>query len=385
MIPAKRCKCDAACECSYHYEFEHRGRRYRGSTHTANYKLAIRVAERERNAVVAKVAGVATAEPITARLSAVAAQHATWVPGFYRHPTTRSAALLVVQRFQAMFAPNDPCLLDITAFDLERHRSARLNDAERSTVQSQFFLLQSFFRQAAEWHPGYAPPQVKPWTLDEGEVEILTDAELQTALTGLPPTYALICRVTLETLARLQEVLGLTIHDIGADWMKRRLKGGKQKRVRIAPDLAAALRAHRRPGAEYLFEEPVPLGRTTRKVPGAFRRLEGKYVSAQLRALFDKLGLARVHHHLFRHTGITLMCDRGESPRTIQELAGWSSLDMLQRYGHVRDASLTQAVRGNAAAVAAILAGGHVVPPKSPTRIIRRNGKPIGSTEVSGF
>jgi hypothetical protein len=46
-----------------------------------------------------------------------------------------------------------------------------------------------------------------------------------------------------------------------------------------------------------------------------------------------------------RHTGITFMLEAGVNPRAIQKLAGWTSMRMLERYGHVRDAELQRAVR----------------------------------------
>jgi hypothetical protein len=58
-----------------------------------------------------------------------------------------------------------------------------------------------------------------------------------------------------------------------------------------------------------------------------------------------RLGLRGVSHHTMRHTGITLMLEAGVNPRAIQKLAGWTSLRMLERYGHVRDAELQRAVR----------------------------------------
>jgi integrase len=36
--------------------------------------------------------------------------------------------------------------------------------------------------------------------------------------------------------------------------------------------------------------------------------------------------------------GVTLMLENGGNPRVIQQLAGWTSLRMLERYGHARDA-----------------------------------------------
>jgi site-specific recombinase XerD len=49
-----------------------------------------------------------------------------------------------------------------------------------------------------------------------------------------------------------------------------------------------------------------------------------------------------------RHTGVTLMLEHGINPRVIQFLAGWTSMRMLDRYGHVRDTEIRRAVTANA-------------------------------------
>ena len=56
------------------------------------------------------------------------------------------------------------------------------------------------------------------------------------------------------------------------------------------------------------------------------------------------LGLGGVSHHTMRHTGVTLMLEAGVNPRVIQKLAGWTSLRMLERYGHARDAEARRGV-----------------------------------------
>jgi site-specific recombinase XerD len=50
------------------------------------------------------------------------------------------------------------------------------------------------------------------------------------------------------------------------------------------------------------------------------------------------------------------MLENGVNPRVIQRLAGWSSLRMLERYGHVRDAEMLRAVTATRAHVDAALA-----------------------------
>jgi site-specific recombinase XerD len=47
------------------------------------------------------------------------------------------------------------------------------------------------------------------------------------------------------------------------------------------------------------------------------------------------------------YTAFTLMLDHGINPRVIQFLTGWTSLRMLDRYGHVRDTEIRRAVTSN--------------------------------------
>jgi len=52
------------------------------------------------------------------------------------------------------------------------------------------------------------------------------------------------------------------------------------------------------------------------------------------------------------------MLEHGINPRVIQFLGGWTSLRMLDRYGHVRDAEVRRAVTENAPHVAQALKAG---------------------------
>lgn len=61
--------------------------------------------------------------------------------------------------------------------------------------------------------------------------------------------------------------------------------------------------------------------------------------------LSRKLGIDGVSHHTFRHTGASVMVEKGVSFRTVQEIGGWGSLRMVERYAHPTDAEKLRAVR----------------------------------------
>ena len=52
-----------------------------------------------------------------------------------------------------------------------------------------------------------------------------------------------------------------------------------------------------------------------------------------------------VTHHVLRHTGASAMVAAGISLRVVQDIGGWSTLRMLERYAHPSGAEMSRAVR----------------------------------------
>jgi hypothetical protein len=69
-----------------------------------------------------------------------------------------------------------------------------------------------------------------------------------------------------------------------------------------------------------------------------YRSTYGFYAARKLAGLRD------VVPHTLRHTFATRVNETGADPRTLQELGGWSSLAMVQRYTHVRQTQKAEAV-----------------------------------------
>ena len=57
-----------------------------------------------------------------------------------------------------------------------------------------------------------------------------------------------------------------------------------------------------------------------------------------------RLGIENASHHTLRHTGASVMLSGGVSVRAVQEIGGWASLRMLERYTHPTDAEKRRAV-----------------------------------------
>ena len=321
----KRCDCTESCHCALWFRFRLHGREHRGSTRTGNRHLAQRIAHtRYTDALEGRS---------TRRLPRVALSAAvrTYLAHVQKEQRTANKAERLLNQFQEFIGERR--LADISTFLIEKWKLARAQQVELSTVNRELNVIKGMFSRAVEWKmlTGSPASGVKKYRVDDARIRVLTDAELQTVLTKTPADIALLCRATLECLPRLSELLTLRREHIGSSWMEIRRKGGRVDRVDVTPELRALLlkRAGRN---AFVF-----VGRT-----GEPPTQES--VSSRITRIMRALGLGGVSHHTMRHTGVTLMLEAGVNPRVIQKLAGWTSLRMLERYGHARDAEAQRAV-----------------------------------------
>jgi integrase len=326
----KRCEHDwPKCRCAYWYEFVLHGERYRRSTRTANRQTADRIEQRRRIAIL-DGKDEEPGKPYSLKkliedyTDVVNEEHAT-----------AEKSIRVMTAFLA--AIGDEPVKKISPFTISKWKLARAKDVSQSTVNREMNVLRGMFSQAVVWRKLKEHPmaEVDAFAVDDRRVRVLSDDELRAVLACDDAFVALVCRVTLECLPRLSEVLGIERSHIGPSWIEFRRKGGKVTRAAVTDDLRRELLAR---SGQRIFGEgdanTIPTEQT------ASNRIARK---------LQALGILDASHHTMRHTGVTLMLERGVNPRVIQTLAGWSSLRMLERYGHARDAEIRRAVEGNAA------------------------------------
>lgn len=334
----KRCRCEdpAKCPHPWSYLFVVHGRRYRRSTKTRDRRLAERIEQRRRIAVL-------DGKDVETERGMLLAQHVKdYLAYTEKHNTTHYKDAAVLSKLEAI--AGKIALQEVAPFTIERWRQARLQDGvSKSTVNRELNIIRGCFTKAVEWRRLTASPcvGVRAHKVDDQRVRVLSDDELKAVLSG-DPWVALVCRTTLECLPRLMEVISIRRDHIGPNWIEFRRKGGRVTRAFVTDALRKDLLARAHPSG-YIFGEGL-------KGEPPIEQAASQRVVRELR----RLEIVDASHHTMRHTGVTLMLERGVNPRVIQSLAGWTSLRMLERYGHARDAEMQKAVAGNASYLAAL-------------------------------
>ena len=215
--------------------------------------------------------------------------------------------------------------------DLGETRSA-------STVATRYRGLQQLFRWLEEEGEISVSPmtRMRPPTVPESPVPVLSDD----ALTRLLKTCAgrtfeerrdqAILRLLLDTGMRRAEATGLTIDDI--DWSNDvAFVVGKGARPRACPfgaRTAQALDRYLRARRDHAWSE-----RNEKLWLGAKGPMTESGVAQVVKRRGEQAGLGEIHPHQLRHTFAHQWLAAGGNEGDLMRLAGWSSRQMLSRYG----------------------------------------------------
>jgi site-specific recombinase XerD len=198
----KRCDCTDNCRCPLWYRFRHEGREYRGSTRTSNHNNAQRVANRRYNNVL-------EGQPLRRRSPVkVSALIRSCLAHIEKEHRTVNKAGRVLERFLVFVG--DRRAADISVFQVEKWKLARVKDVGPSTVNRELNIIKGLFRRAVAWNLLTVSPaaSVKKYQIDDTRIRVLTADEIKTVLTKTPSNIALLCRATLEWLPPLERTPG---------------------------------------------------------------------------------------------------------------------------------------------------------------------------------
>lgn len=219
---------------------------------------------------------------------------------------------------------------------VERYKADRLELVSEGTVSKEVRTLKAMLNKAVEWQLlNFSPIQVvaPPRVRTSRPIHWFSMEELQTLYDQSPDSHRPIWQLLANTGMRRGEAQNLKIeHDRGESLLiestaEARTKSRKWREIPLSVNGRAALdELITQSRTEYVLPIMVPNSLTR-----AFRR--------------DKVGLDGSLHSL-RHTFGSHLAIKGTSVRVLQELMGHASIKTTERYLHVAQEHLTQAIDG---------------------------------------
>ena len=233
-------------------------------------------------------------------------------------------------------------LSEIAPFHVESHKQTRIQQGARVRANRELAVLKALFNRCREWRlfEGDNPVEsVKLLKEPRQRLRFLEPEEEHRLLDAAPEPLRSIILIGIHCGLRLQsEALTLKWSDVD---LSRRIvtvqagyaKSGQTRSVPLNSAMHAALsRLKTEARGEFVF---------TTRTGKPYDSIRNGFESACTRA-----AVHGVTPHTTRHSFATRLIASGVDLRTVQELGGWSSLRMLERYGHVAPTRKAQAVEG---------------------------------------
>ena len=201
---------------------------------------------------------------------------------------------------------------------------------------------------------------------------VLTKLEIKRLLTAIDPQYLLLAQLLYGSGLRLMEAVRLRVSAIDFDYLSLMVwhgKGGKHRRVTLAPELVEPLRRQMKVVEAFYQQDiqyPVFSGvwlpdALARKYPSAPKEFGWQYLFPSGRLSIDpQYNVVRRHHidetslqkavriaskkaqiekhvtcHTLRHSFATHLLEAGMDIRTVQEQLGHTDVKTTQIYTHV--------------------------------------------------
>src|SRR6185503_8635833 len=227
----------------------------------------------------------------------------------------------------------------LSPFLVEKHKQQRIQAGARVRANREFAVCRALFNRWKEWKlfEGENPvTSVKLLKEPRQRLRFLEPEEEDRLLAECAePLRTLILVGTNCGLRLKSEALTLRWEDIDA--VRRTVtvqasyaNSGQTRTVSLNSVVLAVLnRLPKR--SEFVFAKPN--GKPYHAIRG-------------FRAACQRAGLTGVTPHSTRHTFATRLVENGVDLRTVQELGGWATLSLIQRYAHVSPSRKAEAVEG---------------------------------------
>jgi integrase len=224
---------------------------------------------------------------------------------------------------------------EITLDVIARIKEARLKVASKATANRHLALVRSILKRAVdEWDWLDKAPKVKLFKEAEGRVRFISPEQVQALLAELPAHQRDMVMFALHTGLRQANVVGL-------EWSQINLEGAHMW-------VNAAHSKNRKPISVPLDREALAvLHRQLGKHPERVFTYAGRPIAkANTRAWKNALKRAQIEDfrwHDLRHTWASWHRMQGTPTHELQQLGGWKTGAMVERYAHLAPDHLASA------------------------------------------
>jgi integrase len=218
-----------------------------------------------------------------------------------------------------------------------------------ATVNRHLAQLSAVLHYAHRRHWLAAVPPIAKAPEPAKRVAWLTHEQADQLLAELPPHLRAMARFGLATGLRETNIRLLTWQQVdmarAVAWFEAdQMKANRAHSVPLNPQALQVLALQRGKHTRWVF--PVPRWEPAEKPGEKPRQVEdaptGKISSAAWRKACTRAGVAWLRFHDLRHTWASWHVQSGTPLAVLQELGGWASLAMVQRYAHLGRSHVAQ-------------------------------------------
>ena len=234
----------------------------------------------------------------------------------------------------------DNHLADLMLDEISRDMIDRLTDLRQqdgvsdTTVNRTLEILRAILKKACDdWEWIDRVPKIRMLKEPKKRIRWITQAESETLINELPDHLAEMTRFSLSTGLRQSNVTQLEWSQVD---MNRRVawihadqaKAGKPITVPLNPDALSVLERLKGNHKKFVF---------------TFRSKPVKQVNTKAwQAALKRAGIEEFRWHDLRHTWASWHVQNGTPLYALQELGGWESVEMVQRYAHQNPSHLAE-------------------------------------------
>lgn len=219
----------------------------------------------------------------------------------------------------------------VETYRVTRHQEGVSN----ATINREVSVLKAMLNRAVDWEwlPRNPLARFKPLPEPPERVRYLEPAQFRAILAELTLPLQVLALASCLTLLRVSELLSLRWDQFDSSVLEVPVKGGRLKRLPLTPPIVG------------LLSRLPHLGPWVFTNPATMKPYTSAGVKASWRRACCRAEIKDFRFHDLRHQGATLLYELGYDEGMIKRIGGWRSTAAMERYRHIREPLVVDALQ----------------------------------------